>query len=172
MANQQSSGGYRYDPATQTYAVLPPPEQEVRRGASFMDRFTRRAENRRPIVGRLGFNEGGSTGLEKGGFVVPADVVSDLGNGSSSAGLELLAKRLGAKPIKGPGDGMSDSIRTSIEGKQKAAVARDEAYIPREKVKQVGGAKRLYDMMDKVRSKAHGKKSQQRKLSNPSKLVP
>ena len=137
-----------------------------------MDRFTRRAENRRPIVGRFGFNEGGSTALEKGGFVVPADVVSALGNGSSSAGLEILADRLGARPIKGPGDGMSDSIRTSIEGKQKAAVARDEAYIPREKVKQAGGAKRLYDMMDKVRSKAHGKKSQQRKLSNPAKLVP
>ena len=110
--------------------------------------------------------------LEKGGFVVPADVVSALGNGSSSAGLEILADRIGARPIKGPGDGMSDSIRTSIEGKQKAAVAREEAYVPREKVKQVGGAKRLYDMMDKVRSKAHGKKSQQRKLSNPSKLVP
>lgn len=110
--------------------------------------------------------------LEKGGFVVPADVVSALGNGSSSAGLEILADRLGARPIKGPGDGMSDSIRTSIEGKQKAAVARDEAYVPRENVKQAGGAKRLYDMMDKVRSKAHGKKSQQRKLSSPDKLVP
>lgn len=110
--------------------------------------------------------------LEKGGFVVPADVVSALGNGSSSAGLELLADRLGARPIKGPGDGMSDSIRTSIEGKQKAAVAREEAYVPRENVKQAGGAKRLYDMMDKVRSKAHGKKSQQRKLSSPDKLVP
>jgi hypothetical protein len=110
--------------------------------------------------------------LEKGGFVVPADVVSALGNGSSSAGLEILAERLGARPIKGPGDGMSDSIRTSIEGKQKAAIARDEAYVPRENVKQAGGAKRLYDMMDKVRSKAHGKKSQQRKLSSPDKLVP
>lgn len=166
-------GGYRYDPVTQTYTAPPPPE---RRFGSFMGgigaHLRRQGNYRRPIVGRLGFNEGGSTGLEKGGFVVPADVVSDLGNGSSSAGLELLAKRLGAKPIKGPGDGMSDSIRTSIEGKQKAAIARDEAYVPREKVKQVGGAKRLYDMMDKVRSKAHGKKSQQRKLSNPSKLVP
>lgn len=118
--------------------------------------------------------EGGATDahLERGGFVVPADVVSALGNGSSSAGLELLAERLNARPIKGPGDGMSDSIRTSIEGKQKAAVARDEAYVPRETVKHVGGAKRLYDMMDKVRNKAHGKPHQQRKLTNPSKLVP
>lgn len=115
---------------------------------------------------------GGSTGLESGGFVVPADVVSDLGNGSSSAGLELLSKRLGAKPIKGPGDGMSDSIPTSIEGKQKAAVARDEAYIPREQVAKAGGSKKLYAMMDKVRQQAHGKTKQQRKLSNPAKLVP
>lgn len=115
---------------------------------------------------------GGSTDLESGGFVVPADVVSALGNGSSSAGLELLAKRIGARPIKGPGDGMSDSIPTSIEGKQKAAVARDEAYVPRENVKRAGGAKKLYAMMDKVRNKAHGKAKQQRKLSNPAKLVP
>ena len=41
--------------------------------------------------------------------------------------------------LKGPGDGMSDSIRTSIEGKQKAAVAREEAYVPRENVKRAGG---------------------------------
>ena len=169
---QPSGGGFRYDPATQTYTQLPAPEREVRRGSSWMDRFNRHASDRRPIIGRFGFNEGGSTSLEKGGFVVPADVVSALGNGSSSAGLELLADRLGARSIKGPGDGMSDSIRTSIEGKQKAAIARDEAYIPREAVKRAGGAKKLYAMMDNVRSKAHGKKSQQRKLSNPGKLLP
>lgn len=116
--------------------------------------------------------EGGAVELEKGGFVVPADVVSALGNGSSSAGLELLAKHIGARPIKGPGDGMSDSIPTSIEGSQKAAIARDEAYVPREKVQAVGGSKRLYEMMDRVRHQAHGKPSQQRKLSNPAKLVP
>lgn len=118
------------------------------------------------------FKEGGATHLEHGGFVVPADVVSALGNGSSSAGLEILAKRLGAKPLQGPGDGMSDSIPATIGGVRRAAVARDEAYVPQQKVAQVGGSKKLYDMMDKVRHAAHGKPTQQRKLRNPSKLVP
>lgn len=108
--------------------------------------------------------------LSAGGFVVPADVVSALGNGSSSAGLEVLASKFGAKAIDGPGDGMSDSIPTSIDGKQKARVARDEAYIPPEQVRAAGGAKKLYAMMDRIRAQAHGKTTQQRKI-NPNKAV-
>lgn len=126
----------------------------------------------RPNTRKKQYAEGGATHLEKGGFVVPADVVSALGNGSSSAGLELLAKQLGARPIDGPGDGMSDSIRTTIEGKQRAAIARDEAYVPRAQVVKAGGSKKLYEMMDRVRHQAHGKPKQQRKLTNPARLVP
>jgi len=167
------AGTWSYDPATGGFTKSEPPPV-YRGGNSFYDRFirntNREASNRRPIVGR--FAEGGSAGLENGGFVVPADVVSALGNGSSSAGLEVLAKKLGAKPIHGPGDGMSDSIPTSIEGKRRAAVARDEAYVPRAQVKQAGGADKLYKMMENVRKKAHGKPSQQRKLHKPDKLVP
>jgi hypothetical protein len=120
--------------------------------------------------GVVAFEDGGKVELENGGFVVPADVVSALGNGSSSAGLELLAKKLGAKPIDGPGDGMSDSIPTSIEGKRKAAVARDEAYIPADAVARAGGAAKLYEMMDRIRKHAHGKTTQQRQV-NPDNLV-
>lgn len=109
-------------------------------------------------------------GLAAGGFVVPADVVSALGNGSSSAGLEVLQARLGAKPIKGPGDGMSDSIPTTIGGTQPARVARDEAYLTPEQVKKAGGSKRLYAMMDAIRRNAHGKTSQQRPV-DPSSVV-
>jgi len=167
------AGTWSYDPSTGQFTKSEPPPV-YRGGNSFYDRFTgnvrREASHRRPIIGR--FAEGGSAGLESGGFVVPADVVSALGNGSSSAGLEVLAKKLGAKPIHGPGDGMSDSIPTSIEGRQRAAIAREEAYVPRAQVKRAGGADKLYDMMENVRKKAHGKTSQQRKLSKPDKLVP
>ena len=88
--------------------------------------------------------------MQDGGFVLPADVVAHLGNGSTAAGQKVLAKGLGARPIKGGGDGMSDSIPTTIEGKQPARVADGEAYVPAEKVKEVG-PKRLYKMMEKVR---------------------
>ena len=115
-------------------------------------------------------------GISKGGFVVPADVVSALGNGSTDAGLRALNKKLAATPIKGKGDGLSDSIPTSIDGKQPARVADGEAYISPQTVAKIGGgdakkgAKKLYAMMDRIRQQAHGKKSQQRRV-NPNTAV-
>jgi len=109
-------------------------------------------------------------GLEEGGFVIPADVVSGLGNGSTDAGLAVLAKKYGAKPIKGKGDGMSDSIPTTIEGKEKARVADGEAYIPKAIVKKMGGPEKLYAMMDRVR-KARTGTTKQGKEINPNRYA-
>lgn len=110
-------------------------------------------------------------GLRDGGFVVPADVVSHLGNGSTDAGLALLQKRHGAQSIRGAGDGMSDSIKTTIEGKQPARVADGEAYIPPEEVKRSGGSKKWYDKMDKIR-KARTGTTKQGKQINPNSFLP
>jgi len=109
--------------------------------------------------------------LESGGFVIPADVVSHFGNGSSEAGLEVLAKRLGATPIRGHGDGMSDSIPTSIDGSQRALVANEEAYLSPDKVARAGGAKKLRAMMDRIREARTGSKEQGKQI-NPSKFMP
>jgi len=116
-------------------------------------------------------------GLLRDGFVVPADVVSHFGNGSSEAGLKLLAERIGATPIKGEGDGMSDSIKTKIDGVQEARVANDEAYVSPEKVKELGngspekGARKLYAMMDEIR-KARTGSTEQGKEIDPDKYMP
>lgn len=129
-------------------------------------------------AGDMGHAQGGLMGLAKGGmakggFVVPADVVSALGNGSTDAGLRALKSKFGAvKHIKGKGDGLSDSIDTSIDGRQPARVADGEAYIDPRTVASIGkgdskkGAKKLYAMMDKIRSQAHGKTTQQRKVDS------
>ena len=124
--------------------------------------------------GLMGLAKGG---MAKGGFVVPADVVSALGNGSTDAGLRALKVKLGSvKPIRGKGDGLSDSIPTSIDGRQPARVADGEAYIDPKTVASIGkgdpkkGAQKLYAMMDKIRSQAHGKTTQQRKV-DPRKVV-
>ena len=109
-------------------------------------------------------------GLKDGGFVVPADVVSHLGNGSTDAGLVALQKRHGAQPIRGAGDGMSDSIKTTINGKQPARIANGEAYIPPEQVKRSGGAKKFYAMMDKVRKERTGTKKQGKQI-NPNRFM-
>lgn len=123
---------------------------------------------------KLGMKEGG---LASDGFVIPADVVSHLGNGSSEAGLKLLAKQLGAKPIKGEGDGMSDSIPTSIDGNQPARVANEEAFVSPETVKRLGGgdtergAKKLYSMMAQIRKARTGTKEQGKEI-DPEKFMP
>ena len=122
-----------------------------------------------PVTDELGYDMA-TGGLKEGSFVVPADVVAHLGNGSSDAGLKMLAKKYGASPIKGPGDGMSDSIPTTIGGKQPARVADGEAVIPAEVVKKVGPNK-LYRMMDQVR-KARTGTTKQGKEINPTRYMP
>lgn len=122
------------------------------------------------------FQAGGE--MSSDAFVVPADVVSALGNGSTDAGVRALNDYLGmAMHIEGEGDGLSDDVPASIEGEQPARVADGEVYVPPEVVAELGdgdpekGAAKLYVMMDKIREAAHGKKSQQREVS-PDKVMP
>jgi hypothetical protein len=97
----------------------------------------------------------GGMHIKDGSFIVDARTVSELGNGSSGAGQDLLAK-LGGKAIHGPGDGVSDSIHANIGGTQEARVARDEVKFEPEAVARIGGgdqkrgAQKLYDLMDKA----------------------
>jgi hypothetical protein len=130
--------GYSYDPTTNSYKMM----------------------------AKGGLTSLKAGGLREGAFIVPADVISHLGNGSSEAGMKIVQERLKGRPIKGPGDGMSDSIPTTIAGKQPARVANEEAEIPPEVVAALGGgslekgAKKLYEMMDKIRQDRTGKKKQ------------
>jgi len=124
-----------------------------------------------------GMAAGGLTNLDHGGFVIPADVVSHFGNGSSSAGLELLAQKMGAEPIKGAGDGMSDSIPAAIDGREKALVANDEAYLSPQMVERLGdgdmdaGSRKLKNMMEQIRKARTGNKEQGKQI-NPNKFMP
>lgn len=72
----------------------------------------------------------------------------------------------GGQYLKGDGDGMSDSIPATINGRQPARLADGEFVVPADVVSHLGngssdaGAKKLYKMMDKVRVARTGKKSQ------------
>ena len=72
----------------------------------------------------------------------------------------------GGRMLKGPGDGMSDSIPASIQGKQPARLADNEFVVPADVVSHLGngssdaGAKKLYAMMSKVRKARTGKAKQ------------
>lgn len=79
--------------------------------------------------------------------------------------------------LDGPGDGMSDSIPATIEGKQPARLADGEFVIPADVVSHLGngstkaGAQKLYQMMDKVRTARTGTKKQGKQI-NPHKYMP
>jgi hypothetical protein len=121
--------------------------------------------------GLIQLAEGGLMGLAKGGmrsggFVIPADVVSMVGEGNTDAGYKRIKSMVpSAVAIKGKDGGQSDTVKTSIEGKQRARVAHGEMYIPPETVKRMGGAKKLYAMMDRVRQQATGSKRQIKPVS-------
>jgi len=72
----------------------------------------------------------------------------------------------GGRMLKGPGDGMSDSIPGVIGGRQPARLADGEFVVPADVVSHLGngstdaGAKKLYAMMDKIRKARTGKKKQ------------
>jgi hypothetical protein len=62
----------------------------------------------------------------------------------------------GGRLLKGPGDGVSDSIPASIGGRQPARLADGEFVVPARIVSEIGngsteaGARKLYAMMDRV----------------------
>lgn len=104
------------------------------------------------LGGMAGFDryaKGGDIELADGAFVLDARTVSELGNGSSNAGKDML-RQLGGRPVEGPGDGVSDSVPARIGRDQPARVARDEVIMPPEAVQKMGGSKKLYALMDKA----------------------
>jgi len=95
------------------------------------------------------------TSLPDGSFVMDARSVSEIGNGSSSAGAQIL-RRIGGQHLHGPGDGVSDSIPAKVDAHTDARVARDEVKFSPEAVKHLGGgdekkgAAKLYHLMHKA----------------------
>jgi hypothetical protein len=121
-------------------------------------------------AGYAGYADGGEVELSDGAFVLDARTVSEIGNGSSNAGLEAI-RRIGGRPVEGPGDGVSDSVRARIGRDQPARVARDEAIIPADVVKRIGkgsakrGADKLYSLMNKAhKARKKAKRGQDTKL--------
>ena len=121
--------------------------------------------------------------LQENAFVIPADVVGHIGDGSSDAGAQRLQQFLGMNPqqyqaggimageLQGPGGGMDDLIQTSIEGKRAAAVSPQEFVVPRDIVAELGqgsydkGSNKLYALMRNVRKTKTGTTKQPAELT-------
>lgn len=92
--------------------------------------------------------------------------LGDIPDVAAAAGGSIGGYSDGGRMLKGPGDGMSDSIPAVIGKKQPARLADGEFVVPADVVSHLGngstdaGAKRLYGMMDKIRKARTGKKKQ------------
>lgn len=79
--------------------------------------------------------------------------------------------------LGGETDGMADEVPANIDGKQPAKLSDGEFVIPADVVSHLGngnseaGAKRLYEMMDRIRKARTGTTKQGRQI-NPNKLLP
>ena len=79
--------------------------------------------------------------------------------------------------LQGITDGMEDKINTTIDDKQPAKLSHGEFVIPADVVSHLGngnsdaGAKKLYQMMDRLRQARTGTKKQGKQI-NPDKFMP
>jgi hypothetical protein len=100
---------------------------------------------------------------------------------AAAGGLASLAEggktSLPPRYLDGHTDGMADNVPAHIDRKRPAALSDGEFVIPADVVSHLGngnsnaGAKRLYEMMDRIRSARTGN-SKQGKQINPNRFLP
>ena len=110
-------------------------------------------------AGALGFGASGmAAGASPGGGAANGGLMA---NGGISDAYNLGGYSDGGRLLRGPGDGVSDSIPATIGHKQPARLADGEFVVPARIVSELGngsteaGARKLYAMMDRVQ-KARG----------------
>jgi hypothetical protein len=119
--------------------------------------------------------QGGSLGLSQGqvygalkGTPVKRAMGGEIDGYAGGGGLHYL---------KSAEDGMADKIPATIDNKQPAKLSGGEFVIPADVVSHLGngnseaGAKRLYEMMDRIRHARTGNKKQGKQI-NPAKFTP
>lgn len=131
-------------PLGSTVASPLTPEQR-----SYADRFM---EDERHYGNTINMQNQGSTTVPSGPLYRFA------AGGMPSAPYNLGGYSDGGRLLRGPGDGVSDSIPATIGDKQPARLANNEFVIPARIVSEIGngsteaGARKLYAMMDRVQN--------------------
>lgn len=133
-----------------------------------LSRFRFNPETYRPAA----FAEGGITALAAGGYDRMVGEMPMYPSNMAAGGLSSLGGYSdGGRLLKGPGDGVSDSIPATIgQNKRPARLADGEFVVPARIVSELGngstdaGARRLYAMMDRVQ-KARGKTTGKRRVA-------
>jgi hypothetical protein len=170
-AEPENLNQYSYNPLTQQYAQVKPlikddvESSPVNSHPFFMNGFNRQDNNQN--IGNQGIGGIGFMGnfMRKAVDETPkmpsytynpdTQQYTQMANGGMA---NLGDYSDGGRLLRGPGDGVSDSIPASIGGKQPARLADGEFVIPARIVSELGngstdaGAKRLYAMMDKIQA--------------------
>lgn len=102
---------------------------------------------------------------------IPTQLNAQGGIGMASGGIADAGRYL-----QGQTDGMADKIPSSIDGEQPAALSHGEFVVPADVVSHLGngnsdaGAKKLYEMMDRIRQARTGTKEQGKEI-NPDEFT-
>jgi hypothetical protein len=114
-------------------------------------------------------NSGGGGSNGSGGGSIANGLI-----GMAQGGILNMAK---GHYLRGATDGMADKLPAQIDNNQPAALSHGEFVIPADVVSHLGngnsdaGAKKLYQMMDRIRMDRTGTKKQGRQI-NPDKYMP
>jgi hypothetical protein len=150
-AGISSAMGMAYNPLTQRFTGGNVPTGQIYLGGGQygLDEAGRKAEAdaAAAAAASTGYSEGPSG--DGGGYA---------NGGISDAGYNLGGYSDGGRLLRGPGDGVSDSIPAMIGKKQPARLADGEFVVPARIVSEIGngsteaGARKLYGMMDRVQA--------------------
>ena len=128
------------------------------------------------------YTSGGNKFDEKGAQVAAGGGLAALtmAGGGMSGQFDLGSYSDGGRLLRGPGDGVSDSIPATIGNKRPARLADGEFVVPARIVSELGngsteaGARKLYAMMDRVQAARKGSigKGKVAKNSRADKYLP
>lgn len=142
------------DPAAE---AQPPMGNEKELISSAIAAIKGQVEDPRPVLGAF---------LAKYGEEALRNLVDKVQSGEVD---ETAARSSGM--LKGPGDGMDDRIPAKVEGGQDVLLANNEYIVPADVISALGngssdaGAQHMDKMLERVRTAAHGKSTQQKKVS-------
>ena len=125
----------------------------------------------------------GYTPAQVAAYVAPAVSGGDVGGGGATGektggmiGYAAGGKAKQPRYLSGDTDGMADEINTTIDDRERAKLSHGEFVIPADVVSHMGngnsdaGAKKLYDMMAKIRKARTGNPKQGKQI-NPDKFT-
>ena len=175
--DQMAEGGeanaapaYTYDPQTQRYtssAPAVPMGAGMGEGIGAAMSMAYNPQTQQFSGGNLPTGQiylgGGQYGIDEATKRAQAEAAAAAASNMASGGLSNARYNLGGysdggRLLRGPGDGVSDSIPAMIGKKQPARLADGEFVVPARIVSEIGngsteaGARKLYAMMDRVQS--------------------